>query len=349
MSFRNIEISDEDILKARKDMFHHPNPLVKRRAMCLVMKSRSYTDEEIAEVVGIDRSTVKTYLDLYEEKGYKGISTVSFYQPKSDLEDYRDIISAEFKTAPPQMIKEARARILTLTGLDRSNERIHKFLRRIGMKLLKTGQTPAKADPVKQKEFLENTLQPLLNKANKGKCKVLFMDSAHFVLSAFVGSLWCFVRVFIQAPSGRFRLNVIGAIDSITKEVISISNTTYITATTVIELMIKISKQYLDEKLYIVLDNARYQHCKAVKEMAADLNIDLVFLPTYSPNLNLIERLWKYVKSSVCSTKYYSDSKSFESAILEFLNNLDTPERKAEMNTRMTLKFQLFPNAGIVA
>jgi transposase len=343
MALRKITILPHDVKKARVDIYNHPDELAQRKALCLVMKSLFYTDEQIAEVIGINRHTVRNYLDLYEEQGYVVFMTNNYNKPKSELDDFRELIKTEFDTNPAQSLKEARERIFELTGIDRSTSRVYKYLKKIGIKRLKSGHMPGKADPVKQKEFHDNTLQPLLKKAKKGKIEVLFLDAAHFVLSGFVGFLWCFVRIFIKSPSGRFRLNVIAAMNAITKEVTGIANETYITATTVIELLNKIAEEYKGKKVYIVLDNARYQHCKAVIELAAKLKIKLVFLPTYSPNLNLIERLWKYVKSEVCTTKYYDNAKAFKTAILDFLNTLDTPEKSKEMQSRMTLNFQLFP------
>jgi transposase len=344
MNFRKLNILASDVVKARQDMYTHPDELVQRRVHCLVLKSLFYPDEQIAAIMDISRQTVKSYLDLYASEGYQGLLKTQYHKPKSELEDYTKAIEEDFKQQPPQTLKEAKDRIEQLTGIDRSINRVHQFLKKIGMKRLKTGQIPGKANTVKQQEFHDNTLQPLLKKAKKGKIEVFFMDAAHFVLNAFVGMLWCFARVFIKAPSGRFRLNVLAAMNAVSKQITGVTNETYVTATTVIDLLEQLAVQYKGRKIYIILDNARYQHCQAVKAAALSLKINLVFLPTYSPNLNLIERLWKYVKSEVCATQYYEDASQFKNAILDFLNNLDTPQRSKEMQTRMTLNFQLFSN-----
>jgi hypothetical protein len=100
---------------------------------------------------------------------------------------------------------------------------------------------PAKADPQKQKEFLEQELQPRLEEAQAGKRVVLFVDAVHFVLAPFLGFLWSVVRVFIQAPSGRQRFNVLGALNAMTHELITVSNDAYITAESVCQLLEKIA------------------------------------------------------------------------------------------------------------
>jgi len=95
-------------------------------------------------------------------------------------------------------------------------------------------------------------------------------------------------RLFIKAAAGRNRINVLGAVNAITKEVVTLSNTTYINAETIIAFLKQLKKHYGELPLKIVLDNARYQHCKLVEEAAKELNITLLFLPSYSPNLNII-------------------------------------------------------------
>ena len=126
--------------------------------------------------------------------------------------------------------------------------------------------------------------------------KVFFVDAAHFVHGAYLGCLWCFVRCFIKSPSGRNRFNVLGALDAITKETITIVNETYINAQSVCDLMEEIAKRNIGIAIKLIMDNAKYQKCDLVRETAAKLKIELIYLPSYSPNLNLIERFWKFVK-----------------------------------------------------
>jgi transposase len=85
-------------------------------------------------------------------------------------------------------------------------------------------------------------------------------------------------------------------LDFITKKIVNISNDTNITATAVCELLTKISIEYFGKLVYLILDNTTYQKCKLVQDYADKLNIKLVYIPIYSPNLNLIDRYWKYVK-----------------------------------------------------
>lgn len=125
---------------------------------------------------------------------------------------------------------------------------------------------------------------------------MFFVDAAHFVLAPFLGMLWCFARVFMPAPAGRQRFNVLGALNAITHEWVTVTNDTYINADSVCELLRRLAALGLGMPITLVLDNARYQQCHVVQTLAETLQIELLYLPPYSPNLNLIERLWKLVK-----------------------------------------------------
>jgi transposase len=206
---------------------------------------------------------------------------------------------------------------------------------------------PAKADPDKQKEFLEKEIQPRLDEAREGNRQVLFMDAAHFVLAPFLGFLWSVARMFIRAPSGRQRFNVLGALNAITHEMVTMTNDAYITAQSVCELLEKIATFYVGLPITIFLDNARYQRCALVMEKAKSLNIELCFLPTYSPNLNLIERMWKFVKKKCLYSKYYEKFPAFKEAISKCLEETMTTH-KSDLDSLLTLRFQLFEKAQFV-
>ncbi len=120
---------------------------------------------------------------------------------------------------------------------------------------------------------------------------MIFCDAANFVLQPFLCSLWCAFRVFIKASAGRNRINVLGTVYAISKQVVTLTNTTYIASNTHIEFLKMIKEKYAGKPIAIVLDNDRYQHCFVVKTMAKSLAIYLLFLPPYSLNLNIIERL----------------------------------------------------------
>ena len=266
----------------------------------LWLKSFGLSHKDIAKYANVCEDTVTNYLREYKEEGIEGLKERHFYQPQSDLENYHSTLEAYFREHPPHTAKQAAQKIEELTGIKRSPQQVRTYLKKLGMKCIKVGQIPAKADIAKQEKFLHEELQPKLEEARSGKRTVFFVDASHFVLSAFLGFVWCFVRIFIKTPSGRQRFNVLGALNAITHEVITITNTTYINAQSVCELLKKLAQNTVNKPITLVMDNARYQRCKLVTEYAKSLSIDLLFLPPYSPNLNLIERLWRFVKKKLC-------------------------------------------------
>ena len=145
----------------------------------------------------------------------------------------------------------------------------------------------------------------------------------------------------LQASSGRKRFNVLGAINAITYQLITVTNETYINAESVCELLQKIAHLNLTTPITLILDNARYQYCKVVQAKAAELNIELVFLPPYAPNLNLIERLWRFIRKQCLYAKYYEHFADFKRAIETCLAETDTKHHLALVNL-LSLKFQDF-------
>ena len=167
------------------------------------------------------------------------------------------------------------------------------------------------------------------------------------VMGAFLGLVWCFERIFIKSPSGRKRFNVLGALNAITHEVITVTNDTYITGTQVCTLLRKLANLGLTIPITLILDNARYQKCKVVQELADSLGIELLYLPPYSPNLNLIERLWKFVKKKCLYAKYYEDFAQFSAAISDCLDEAHL-KHKTELDSLLTLRFQTFAKTQIM-
>lgn len=190
-------------------------------------------------------------------------------------------------------------------------------------------------------------IEPRLEEARKNKRVVYFVDASHFVWGAFIGYLWCFTRLFMPTPSGRNRYNVLGAINALSLDLITICNETYINACSICDLLNEIRKVNVGETpITLILDNARYQRCQLVMELAVELKIELLFLPSYSPNLNLIERLWKWVKKDCLYCKYYEKFSDFKNAIENTLNKAVADVGKTELKTLLTLKFQLYKDAN---
>lgn len=337
-----LHLSEAEIEKLRYERYAYPDPLVQKRIFAVYLKATlGWSNTVIGQVVGLHYNSVGHWIRVYKEQGLEGLLSNHYGGRKSEMENHSQSILQSFQNQPPLSAGEAAQRIKEISGLQRSPQQVRAFMKRHGLKCIKCGHIPSKADHEAQHQWVATTLKPVIAAAEKGEVHLFFSDAAHFVLTPFICRLWCMFRVFIKASAGRNRMNVLGAVNAITKEVITLTNTTYITSDTLIEFLKLLKEKFMDKPIAIVLDNARYQHCFVVKTMAQSLGIHLLFLPPYSPNLNLIERLWKFTKKKILYATYYHNPQAFHTAIDTFFKNINE-NFKADLNNLLSLKFQFF-------
>lgn len=343
-----IEFNQENIDALKYWADYHQHPHVRKKMRVLYLKAQNLPHKEIMRLEQISENTLLAYLREYLSAGISGLMDIKFNKPKSELDNYAEELTEYFKNNPPATRNEAREVIEKLTHIKRTPQRVGEFLKKLGFKKRKTGAIPARADTQKQEAFLTDELKPRIAEAIEGKRVLLFIDAAHFVLSSYLGYLWSLTRLFIKSPSGRQRYNVLGALNPITLDLITISNDTYINSETVCELLNQIALLSFSAPVTLVLDNARYQRCYLVTELAQKLGLELLFLPPYSPNLNLIERLWKFVKNKCLYCYYYDSFKSFKNAINNCLSSLNS-DYKPELQSLLTLNFQIIRYVHVTA
>ncbi|WP_197705424.1 IS630 family transposase [Candidatus Kuenenia stuttgartiensis] len=171
--------------------------------------------------------------------------------------------------------------------------------------------------------------------------KILFMDGVHPQHNS--TSAYCWIekgkKKEIPSNTGRKRINLNGAIDIETFEV-TIREDESINAQSTIKLFHEIESRYAQAgTIYIISDNAKYYRSKLVKEYLANSRIKIKFLPSYSPNLNLIERLWKFFRKKILYNKYYDTYEKFKNKCLSFFKNIN--EYTDELSTLLTENFQI--------
>jgi transposase len=352
---REITFSEADLQEMAHDRYHHPNPRVQRYMEILWLKHHGFTHDRIAILAAVSRSTVQRCLDAYLLGGLQRIRAVAVKLSHSELDDHRTTLEAYFTQHPPRSIKHAIDTIAKLTGIHRGETQVREFLHRLGLDPRKVAAIPIPPkstleEHVKtQAEFLEKELEPKLEEARQGLRQVLFVDAAHFVHATFLGILWCVARMFVRAASGRKRFNVLGALDSVSHKLITVTNHSYINSESVCALLRAVAATAVPGiPITMVLDNARYQKCALVTGLAEQLGIEWLYLPSYSPNLNLIERVWKFVKSECLRSTYYDNYEKFHTAIQQCLDDLPTKHKKA-MNSLLSHEFQTFENVSLLA
>lgn len=151
----HIEFTNEEIEQLKYERYNHPHPRVQKKMEALLLKSYNLPHNTITKITGISSATLWRYLLDFKEGGIEKLKEINFYKPESDLMAHKDSIENYFRSNPPKSIPEAMKCIEDLTGIKRSPTQVGQFLKRIGMKRLKAGMIPAKADPEVQDEFLK--------------------------------------------------------------------------------------------------------------------------------------------------------------------------------------------------
>lgn len=322
----NISLEDEEALSEALD-----DPSIgessKRKLMAVRMSALNVPHGAIAKTLNVSADSVTNYLKRYRDEGIAGLLENRHYQPVSSTEPYLDEIRQSLNEDPVATAKEGAARIEKISGIVLSEAQARRIMKKLGLQYRKAASIPGKGDPQLQFDFLNDELLPRLEEAREGKRRVFFVDASHFVLGAFLGMVWCLSRLFIRSGSGRQRYNVLGAVETRDHDLVTIRTRGSINSDTICELLEKIESQYPGERVTLVMDNARYQYNNKVKSIADLKSIELLYLPPYSPNLNLIERVWKLVKSKCLRNKYHEDIGSFQGAIDEFLDSLSGSNR----------------------
>lgn len=315
--------------------------IYKRRLMAINLSVLNVPHWTIAKALVVSPDTVTNYLKLYRDEGLSGVLENRFYCPSSSVEPFFGEIKKSLDSDPVSTAKEASSRIQEISGIILSESQVRRILKRLGFQYRKTASIPGKADPQLQFDFLTEELLPRLQEAQEGKRRVFFVDASHFVLGSFLGMIWCLSRVFVPSGSGRKRYNVLGAVETRDHDLLTIRKEGTVNADTVCELIEMIDARYPGEEITLVMDNAKYQYCKKVRELACEKGIETLYLPSYSPNLNLIERVWRLVKKKCLCNKYYDSAESFKGAIDEFIDSL-SGKNKALLKSIVSENFQLF-------
>ena len=190
---------------------------------------------------------------------------------------YRDLIRESFEKQPVRTVAEACERIFQADGAATWSQPSSEIPQGHGPEVPAGSADPCAAQKnlaehiETQATFHDAELKPRLDAAQAGDGHVFFVDAAHFVFGTFLCCLWSFTRIFVRAASGRQRFNVLGAWNAVTRELISVTNTTVVNTETMCELLRKIASLGLTGPITLVLDNARYQRNAVVQGLATHL------------------------------------------------------------------------------
>jgi transposase len=299
-----------------------------------------FSVEDVVDILMLDKETLRNYVKRYQSGGikalieehYKGsVAKLSVIQLK-ELDEHLEQNTYLTVEAIIAYVDERYGVSYTVSGMT-------DLLHRLKFTYKKSKLVPAKADKKNQEKFLEQ-LEDI--KSTKGENDpILYMDGVHPQHNTMLAYGWIKRGQdnIVKSNTGRQRVNINGALDSETHAVITREDES-INALSTIELLKKIEAAYpLAIIIYVICDNARYYRSKLVSQFLETSKIQLVFLPSYSPNLNLIERLWKFMKKKILYNKYYEKFDTFKEVTLGFFENIQ--QYKPELDSLLTNNFHL--------
>ena len=291
---------------------------------------------EIAKFLFLDEGTVRNWRRRYEEGGIEKLLN-DHYMGRTALLDDEQIASLEehLSTKVFATTRDVIDLVETTFGVKYTISGMTSLLHRMGFSYKKPKGVPAKANADEQRKFLRRY------RAAKPHGPVYFADSTHPMLNPVLASGWIKKGqdVTVKTNSGRQRVNINGAVDLAGQDVIARTCDT-VNQRSMCDLLHAIRRKNPEEMhLYLVLDNAPYNRAKSVKALAKKLRIKILYLPPYSPNLNPIERLWKFMKKKLLANRYYDGIEEFKRSVSGFFRGI----RKYwdEMETLLTDNFQI--------
>ena len=304
------------------------------RIKVILLLDEGKTYKNIADYLFLDEGTIANYRKRYKNGGLEGLTIDDYKIKRTKLNEFEELqladdVEANFFISTKQVIAHVKTKFNVTYSVSGMNNLLH----RLGFTFKKAKGIPGKAKKEDQKHFLNvyNGLKP--------HGKVYFGDATHPLHNSILSYGWVKKgkEKEILTNSGRNRLNIFGAISIDDLDVVTKTYDT-INQYSVCDFLIKLrEKNPNGEKLYLILDRGPCNKALSVNVLAKFLNIKIIYLPAYSPNLNPIERLWKFFKKKVLYGHYYEKFKNFKLACDSFFRGVK--KYKPELKTLITDNF----------
>lgn len=298
----------------------------------------------VHEALLLDEDTLRNYFNRYKQGGLMGLLDDKYLGNQGRLTtEERRYLDEHLQEVTYRTAKEIVEFIKKEFEEDYSLSGVHDLLHRLGYSYKKPQRKPAKCDVVEQEKFIKKYRRIKAN-LSKGD-SIWFMDTTHPQYNPVVNYGWIKrgVEKFLSTTSTQPRLNIHGAIDiSCLEMAINIQKTT-VTAESVKDFLELLRKKRPMGKIYLICDRGPYYKNVEVQSYAASMAIEMVYLPPYSPNLNLIERVWLFFKKATLFNRYYGSFENFELACRDFFTNLG--KHKESLRSLLVENFQRFKAA----
>jgi transposase len=302
--------------------------------------NRGYSYAEIAEILLIDQSTLWRWFESYQTGGVKGLTSDHYVGGTSKLTqtEQKELVG-HLENHVYLTAKEICSFVKKTFRVKYTPKGMTSLLHQLGFTYKKPKHLPGKADIDAQVSFIKNYRG--LQESKKDEDRIYFMDGVHPMHNSQPAYGWIKKGkdMVLKANTGRQRLNLNGAYNTENHTVI-IQEAEMINSQSTVSLLKEILRKQPLGMIYIILDNARYYRSEIVQDFVQkNKRIHLMFLPPYSPNLNIIERLWKFFKKKVTYNTYYPEFSVFREYCLNFFKKIK--KHRHELETLMTDNFQL--------
>ncbi len=295
----------------------------------------------IHEALLLDEDSIRNYFNRYETGGLEKLLRDNYLGNEGRLKETDlNCIAHHLQETTYRTAKEVMDYLEREFDEKYSVSGVRELLKRLGFVYKKPQRQPAQVDAAAQRQFIKK-YQQICAKSGEAD-SICFMDTTHPQHAAHVSYGWIKrgeTKVIATLPSQK-RLTINGAVDIKRLDLITNVQHEMVTAETVKDFLALLRRRKPEGRIHLICDNARYYNNIEVKAYAESMAIEMVFLPPYSPNLNLIERVWLYFKKSVLYNRCYRTFSEFEAACRDFFAR---PQRhKSNLKTLLTEKFQCF-------
>lgn len=337
---QTFKLSDEELRALRVAHREAKNKRSAYRINAMILLGQGWTVTQVAEALLLNEGTIRNYVRRYQKGGIEGLGRDKYkgsegYLNQVQLQALDEHLQAQTYLRVEDVIVYVQKRF----GVSYTVRGMTDCLHRLGFAYKKPKLVPGKADAEAQQGFVQEYEKLKENKAVEDP--VYFMDGVHALHNPIGAFGWIKKGTDkpIKTNTGRNRVNVNGAIN-IHNLSIETRMDDRINAESTVELLKRIEKSNPKANvIYVICDNAGYYRSKFVKKYLKGSKIELIFLPPYSPNLNPIERFWKFFKKKVLYQKYYETYKEFRAACKKFFKQVKS--YKKELRSLLTENFHI--------
>lgn len=309
------------------------------RINAIVLLASGWNYRQVSEALLIDEDTLRNYVTRFNDGGLKQLLTDHYQGNEGKLTDSELMeLDKHLSEYVYQRAEQIIAYINETFDVDYTVPGVTALLHRLEYSYKKPKRVPGKADEQRQKEFLKKYRK--IRREMQKEDSMYFIDGCHPQHNSVAAYGWIKTGTEKQLLSNAAyqRINIHGALNIDTLKVLA-NYEKRLDEESVLDMLERLRREQPKGIINLVLDNAGYYKATRVQAYAKGLGIRLLYLPPYSPNLNIIERLWLFYKKQVLHNRYYDSFEKFKRNTQQFFTGLW--RHKKELRTLMTENFQL--------